>query len=239
MEPYTGNPWSKLYTVIVIALAVRLCIFAILAEDKKKQFFYLVSAALGVAGLYASILLPLFLSEPRSPMRAIVGFWGIPLLLTVYGNCIKCDHWKARGVNAIIGVAAALLVFVNIYNCAEIGVGLYKTNAMDTMRAELMANAIEEYEQESGNVVENVAFHADDAPMYSYPGIHSSYESNRSALNVSWSDIYVLNTVSGRNFQQVDYPDDLYEEQYAGKNWDIWSDEQITFLGDTAYIILY
>lgn len=240
MEAYTGNAWSRLFSVIVIALVIRLCLIALLSNNKNStKLSYLIASLLGFGGFYISLFLPLIVSELWFTQRSMVGFWGIPMLFTVYGNYMKGERRAIRYGDALISVASIVLVFVNIITCIEFCIGLHKTNAMDTMRASLVMDVITEYEHESGTVIENVAFYQDQYPSYAYKGIFCTYENNQSAWSVSWACGDLLKLVSGRSFTETDYPETFFETHYDVDNWDSWCEDQVICEGNTAFIAVY
>ena len=112
-------------------------------------------------------------------------------------------------------------------------------NAMDTMRAQLIEEQIETHEAESGQQIRYLAFHYDSAPLYCYNGIVNSHENNLSAWSASWNPLAIMNLSSGRGYAQREYSDELYREQYADQNWDLFSPEQVFFHEETAYIAIY
>lgn len=199
----------------------------------------LIASLLGFGGFYISLFLPLIVSELWFPQRSMVGFWGIPLLLAVYGNHMKGECRTIRYGDTLISIATIVLVFVNIVTCIKFCIGLHKTNAMDTMRASLVMDVITEYELESGTVVENVAFYQDKYPSYAYEGIFYICENNQSAWSVSWVRVDLLNTVSGRSFAEVDYPETFFETHYDVDNWNSWCEDQVICEGNTAFIAVY
>ena len=59
------------------------------------------------------------------------------------------------------------------------------------------------------------------------------------AYSANWSRREIFPFTVGRRFQIVPFEEDLYEQYFAGKDWDGPSEDQLLFLGDTVYIVLY
>lgn len=142
-------------------------------------------------------------------------------------------------VSKICIAVCTVLLMANIYNCQQFASGLYKTNGFDMMRGKWIYQVIEKYERQTERRVEKVAFIQDDIPTYTYPNVVSNHENNQAAWSASWNCKAILEMASGRNFQEVEYPRELFESWYDVRNWDGPEEEQIFFDGDTAYVVIY
>ena len=243
MVPYTGNKWTGLFAIAVSALVLR-ALIAIWgrAETVGCRVRKTMLVFIAFAGFYTALFLPLVVSELWFPQRSLVGFWAIPLIFAVVGNEGR-EHEKnekvLQFVSKICIAVCTVLLMANIYNCQQFASGLYKTNGFDMMRGKWIYQVIEKYERQTERSVEKVAFIQDDIPTYTYPDVVTNHENNQAAWSASWNTRAILEMASGRKFQEVEYPRELFESRYDVRNWDGPEEEQIFFDDDTAYIVVY
>ena len=107
------------------------------------------------------------------------------------------------------------------------------------MRGEWIVKQIQKYEDDSGNKIEQLAFIQDDVPTYVYPSTVFNHENNQAAWSASWNYMAIVEIVSGRKFQEVNYPREKFTSHYETRNWDNLDEEQVFFEGSTAYIVVY
>lgn len=243
MTPYTKNPASILLVVVALLLGMRVIVRIAYSGDSYGNIAMGCGiAVIGFLGYYMSLFLPLVVSELWFPQRSLVGFWGIPLILAMAGDSVEQNRMRfshMRSDRLLCGLCGALLI-ANVYSCIRFGTDLYRVNAIDRMRGQLIYNEIFNYETASGITIKQVAFFQDDAVIYVYPDVVNSYENNLAAWSASWNYLSILETVSGRRFQQCDYPEALFAEHYDDKtNWDEFSAEQVWFENETAYVVVY
>lgn len=240
MVPYSGNKGSLLFPVVCI-LSFWASTVSVMKAHRSRGVKATQIAAICICtlGFYASIFLPIFFTESWYPQRSVVGFWGIPLLLSLASKEERKRNGNLSIVRMVSVLASSVMIVINLYSCLLFGSDLYRVNAMDTMRAQLIEEQIETYEAESGQQIRYLAFHYDSAPLYCYNGIVNSHENNLSAWSASWNPLAIMNLSSGRGYAQRDYSDELYCEQYADQNWDLFSPEQVFFHEETAYIAIY
>ncbi|GAB2027632.1 hypothetical protein OfM2_15360 [Lactovum odontotermitis] len=139
------------------------------------------------------------------------------------------------------GIIFALCLSVNIFRTWDIAVNSFKTNNLDKLYALDVQRGIENYERKSGNEIKNIAVAHDEAVRYSYDGIKYVYkDTNIKSMVVSWGDVATINYYTNENFTKIDMDDKVFEEQFKGKNWDRFvENEQMFFEGDTLYLCIY
>ena len=119
---------------------------------------------------------------------------------------------------------------------------LYATTVADHERTKFYISKIEEYEEESGKEITQVAFTADTSPTWSYSdyseGSDTTTAPNTSVYYPAWSRDSVLIVGLGREIKQINNIPESVLEIWEGKNWDSL-DEQVVCIGNVAYIILY
>ena len=240
MVPYSGNRGSLLFPVVCI-LSFLASTVSVTKEHRPRSVKATQIAAICICtlGFYASIFLPIFVTESWYPQRSVVGFWSIPLLLSLAAKGERKPNGNLSIVRMVPVLASGVMIVINLYSCLRFGSDLYRVNAMDTMRAQLIEEQIETYEAESGQQIRYLAFHYDSAPLYCYNGIVNSHENNLSAWSAPCNPLAIMNLSSGRSYAQREYSDELYREQYADQNWALYSPEQIIFDKDICYICIF
>ena len=149
---------------------------------------------------------------------------------------------SGKGVLSGINVAAAVLLVV--FLCGQylsfqrVIIDRYKGNEADRLYIETIGQAIREYEQESGTEVTKVAVCQDAYVPDSWVEFTSDRYSRARSLNRTWSDIDSLNYYLGRKFRRAD-DNEAIREQFAGKDWNAFSRDQLVFEGNTLYLCVY
>ena len=147
-----------------------------------------------------------------------------------------------KGVLSGINVAAAVLLVVFLFgqylSFQRVIIDRYKGNEADRLYIETIGQAIREYEQESGTEVTKVAVCQDAHVPDSWVEFTSDRYSRARSLNRTWSDIDSLNYYLGRKFKRAD-DNEAVKEQFAGKDWNAFSREQLVFEGDTLYLCVF
>ena len=242
MISYTQNPVSILFPVLAVILTVRIVRRVACSEYSCwEKIMRLVIIFVGFCGYYMSLFLPLVVSELWFPQRSMVGFWGILLVLAVAGECIDVKTCNAHlGIENLICILASVLLLSNLSSSIRFGTDLYRVNTMDKIRGELIVNAISDYEEESGVKIDKIAFRQDAVYSYTYPGIVNSFENNQAAWSVSWNYLPIIELVSGRDFEQCEYPKEIFDQYYdENVNWNKFELDQIHFINNTAYVMIY
>lgn len=141
------------------------------------------------------------------------------------------------------GVSIILLMFLlcNIWSMQNAAAELRATNAAERHIAEQIVYLIERYETENDIVVENMGFVYDDSVTWHFSGTTQAFaEQGQSAYTVSWNRLPCIYYYTGRWFNNVDVPDGIYDEYFAGKDWDTLDlSEQLVFDANNAYLVVY
>ena len=103
----------------------------------------------------------------------------------------------------------------------------------------IVLNELDNYEKETGKTVTKVAFTSDAYITWGYAGVTGSYDINTRAT--AYSNYYgaMLEWLSGRRFEEVDYAT-VKSDAPQQENWDSFNvSEQVDFVDDTLCIIIY
>ena len=59
-------------------------------------------------------------------------------------------------------------------------------------------------------------------------------------MSRTWSDVLLINYLSGKEYIKVPMDEDVYDMYFRGKSWETFNaDEQLVFDGDTMYWAIY
>lgn len=111
----------------------------------------------------------------------------------------------------------------------------------DTAYAKAIGDCIADYSGKTGDAITHVALAWDEYPTWSYDGIeYVSYDLNTRNILRSWSNVPLINYANHTDYQKAGMDPDVWEDFFAGKNWDFFlPEEQIVFRNHTAYIAIY
>lgn len=226
------NLWPSAITLIIMAISTIIISYFDKPIERIIKYFIIIFIAI------ASCILPIFFMkspsvEPRTSM-AIGAIIGISL---VY---LSSFDTKKRILEKIItGITIGFFVF-NTINTVQIFTAHIATNKVDDNMGISIKYKLEQYEKESGNTVTKVAYYRDLKHRdfnYGYNKKFSSF--TQRAFDNYFCIVEALNYYCNRKFEATKMDEKIYMENFAGKNWDTYSDEQIVFNEDTMYICTY
>ncbi len=112
---------------------------------------------------------------------------------------------------------------------------------LDTAYAKAINNYIADYSEKNGDKITHVALAWDEQVTWSYDGIdYVSYDLNTRNILRSWTNVPLINYTNHTDYQKADMDPDVWEDFFAGKDWDHFlPEEQIVFRNHTAYIAIY
>lgn len=171
--------------------------------------------------------------------RTITPFFIFIFSIYIYllANVEETDYYVKKIINTI------LIVFLVVDFWAVQGIiqNHIATNKIDQEFAYCIVKEIEKYESDTGIQINYIAAENDEIPMWKNRFVeYYSYNVNERAYINEWSDVNVLSYVSGKNYSKVEMDSKIFEENFAGKNWDYYCpEEQLIFDGDTLYWCKY
>lgn len=228
------NLWPSKIIPIFIGVSVIL----ILCSKKKIrgliEYIFLILVA-----VLASILPVFLMKSPGIEPRMVMSAGSIIGISIIYLSYIFNDE-KSKIMQDIIFVITMIFFIFNTINTIQIFSAHIATNKIDANMGITIKYKIEKYENETGNNVTKVAYHRDsmhrDFP-YGYKKKLSSF--TQRAFDNYYCIIEALNYYCNRKFEKTTMDEKIYTDNFFGKNWDTYSDEQIVFEGDTMYICTY
>ena len=229
MKTFNLWPYGILPIIIMISTILSTC-----SKDSTKsvlQYILLVLLALGVC------ILPIFfLQSPSIEPRMAMSIGAIVGISFIYLNTLPLNAFLQK---CIIVATVGFFVF-NSVSTLQIFTAHIATNKIDANIGLTIKYKIEQYEKASGKEVTKVAYYRDarhkDFP-YGYEKKFSSF--SQRALDNYYCIIEALNYFCDRKFEKVDMDVDIYLDNFAGKDWNTYSDEQLVFQEDTLYLCTY
>lgn len=233
-----GDELLPKYTLIIfIAFAIFMYIFI---TYKTVSLINLISYLILILVEYLCIYAP----------HLIAGdVWLAPRTITSLFTFISClcilvvDSLteKQKRLNCVMFLSVSLLMALNFWAVQGIVGNHIATNKVDQEFAYCIYSEIEKYEQKSGMAVTNIATINDKSPMWKNRSInYYSYNINERAYINEWSDVTLVNFVSGKNYNKIDMDHEIYCGHFMGKDWDYYCpDEQLYFEGNTLYWCKY
>ena len=179
--------------------------------------------------------------EHYLPHRTVYGFATIfPLWIIFAIRSIKLNPTIKKAFFPAISSCLLLAnLFVNYHYVQIIYQGMVHTNCVDQENARYYYRQILKYEEETGIVVHKLAWHFDKQYTWTLPGMIGNSALNDRAYSAPWSQREIFPFTVGRRFQIVPFDEDIYNKYFYEKNWDELSTDQILFIDDTVYIVLY
>ena len=222
------NLWPTGITLIFI--------FIILFQEKtnEKLFKYLILVIISIGICIVPVF---FLSSPSMEPRMAMSIGSIIGMTLIYLLSLEQKHKSLEYAVSIIVIG--FFIF-NTINTIQIYSAHIAGNKIDENMGMTIKYRIEEYERESGNTVTSVAYYRDA----NHRDYHLGWDKKLSSFGQRAFDNYyciveALNYFCERKFERVQMDAEIYNEYFAGKDWDAYSDEQIVFDGDTMYLCTY
>ncbi len=227
---YDSKIMLYFFMLFFVILVVSLFIYAF----KKKKYLNAAIAFICVIITYCLVYVPGIITTADGVRPLFVLYTMFFVVSCVVLACIKN--------NRLLTVFSALLIIllsVNIAKTVECEVNLKKMNIMDANWAQAVIADIEDYEKTQGITIENVSICSDMYPNGNYAG--TSYLESALRIGYGRENLFILRSQEKeRHFNIIQTSNEMYDQYFAGKNWDSFSGtEQIVYIEDTVYICCY
>ena len=204
-------------------------LFSLLAQE--------CTVTLGVlAGIFFTVVFDKYL-----PHRITCGFASLLPLWLLFALRRREDGYASR--KAVLPILSACLLLVNLsvnlHFTQVIFRGMVETNRIDQENARYYYHLILDHEKETGTEIRKLAWHNDQEYTWTLPGILGAGNINNRAFSFPWSQREIFPFTVGRRFQIVSFDEEIYQQYFDRKDWDSLSEDQLLFLDDTVYIVLY
>lgn len=169
------------------------------------------------------------------PMGACIGILILNLVLNAQ---------EGYNIKFVYILMVVFLLLLELVGFSKIFVDRQRVTKLDKNRVDIIAQAIEEYEVNSGQEVSHiVVYNSRNLTRPQYKEINSNPMFSESAFSAQWSDTSVLEYYMGRHFFRTDGEIcDDFDEQikvFSSVSKDNFSEEQIRFDGQFMRMYIY
>lgn len=132
-------------------------------------------------------------------------------------------------------------LIVNVISIQKLCVNNIALNKEDEQQIELIEDAIKDYENTTGNKVDELLYGYDRNRTYGYPNIqYTLYDTNVRALTIEWSTLDSINYYTGESYQGHKISDEEYNKIFGAEDFTEFNlNDQLKFDGNTAYLAVY
>ena len=141
--------------------------------------------------------------------------------------------------------SSVLIIFwcVNIFYTTTTMTDYFISNKLDEFTVAQILSRIEEYEEKTGVNVRYIGTEWAQGKQNVYAEFNLSYTGEYygfKTMSRTWSDVLLINYLSGKEYIKVPMDEDVYDMYFRGKSWETFNaDEQLVFDGDTMYWAIY
>ena len=241
-----GNMTRNILLVILVISGLCFLVAWYRSKNINKSTVLLVTGVTLAVSLCSLFYFQFFMKNIWIDARTYTALPGLPSVFVLPALAIL-DKERGRGKTDGLQMAFVFIGVIFLGFCLKDtqtnNMKLYATTVADHERTKFYISKIEEYEEESGKEITQVAFTADTSPTWSYSdyseGSDTTTAPNTSVYYPAWSRDSVLIVGLGREIKQINNIPESVLEIWEGKNWDSLDDEQVVCIGNVAYIILY
>lgn len=225
---------------LLIFLVVLLCILVFLLCKNHYSFRSALLVFLAFIGSYACVFAPhLFSTIVYPAVRTLFSFFSVFSLLCII--ILYIIHRSHKKLPMALTCAVLAFLIINTVKIQQVAAEQFAINLADRYEALQVLNEIENYEKESGNSIDTIAYHSDGNTTKTYPGITNTYlDFGRRADGVSWAVVARINYYSSDSYRQIKMTDEEYSAHFPEKDWNVFdAEEQIVFVDNVMYWAIY
>ncbi len=220
----------------VIAVVALVAALKSLSSVEQRSFFCILIAGLYVLG-YAPHLV-----EGRIDLtpRSNIAIWSVIAVLLIAAVVLqkqKTDQKRPRPAELVV---AGILV-VQVITMQDMAANEQAMNVIDWMEAEEIARVVTQYEEETGNVISQVAVCGDEnMTVYQPLSRYRNSQLGARIMAIDYSNYRLIGAVLHRDLHKVEMPQEVYQTHFSGKNWDELNvEEQVFCENETLYLAVY
>lgn len=229
-----------LFAILIVAICF-IIIYEILSKKENTKgkvidilkILYIIGAV-----LFASIA-PQIMQNTESiwfVARSTYSYASLFGILVLY-LFMNFKNIKNKNKNFVIILSLVLLI-VQFGRFNEIETSRYKTNEMDYEITNKIVSKIQEYENQTGNKITNIALYEDKSMSYAYNGVFTTGDTNIKAYAKDWCIIYILKYYAGMDLIETSQDSEIVEK-FNNQDWKFFDDNQLIFSGNTMHLCKY
>lgn len=229
-----------IFTILLVCIGI-LFIYAIWKQHKSEGSHWKVQNTILIVfviilGYGAVFAVQIFSGNLWLAPRTIVGtFFSITCVVLIIYFLLR-QATCARKI--LLSISCVIIAFFSL-QVQKISSDQLISNKIEQMEVQIILNEINNYEERTGQIVTKIAITSDKYTTWSYPGVICAYDINTRATAYGSYLKYMLEWISGRQFESVSYSEVMGDEAQE-KNWDSLNvGQQIDFVDDMICVIIY
>lgn len=224
------------YLIAIIILSIVLLVSVI----KRKKYFHIFEYFVLILLSFVVPTLPLVVMpvesqyiETRMAMcyGAILGIILLYLVMVMKAN-------KLNGLDKVIYIMTVCIFAINSIYFVRASSENMATGYLDRNIAKTVIQAINEYEETTGNTIKNIGISYDQGSSTYYDGQMELRSTNVRGMVTDWAAIEALEYYSEKYYNIVEVPEEI-DSYFKQFDWKFYSDKQLVFEGDNLYLCLY
>lgn len=226
---------TEFLTLSYVAAVLTWFICLIVRAYKKKEFKKVFVSACAVLFAYCCTYVVCLISTSSS--RGMFTLFSVFFLISSR-ILILCDK---KSIVSFVAILLFAVFSANAFKIVNAELTLKEINDKDVVWANAILDEIDNYEKKSEISVKFITFYDDANCNGNNFNSSTPKYAEGSAVSNSPARKNILNTFSYKNrFAVIPKQDDVFNEHFAGKNWDEFNaEEQLFFDGDTLHICCY
>ena len=234
LETYGLLPKGCLLLILVVTYIIFLLWNILYVKSIKNTLFYIFLIVLSFGCVLAPHFLTTSLWMAQRTIASFLAIVSIPYIIIVTSNN---DCHRLCQIGAFV---LGILMLVNIVKIQSISVNVISKNRIDAEIAYNVQAEIENYQNDTGILVENICVLRDANITWGYKTTnYVVLDTNSKAFAIDWAAVNCINFYNGTNYKKVE-PDLQIKEEIASKNWDSLNlSEQMKFVDNTVYLAVY
>lgn len=226
---------AHMVLIVLILLYIMILVTLIRNHASGGQYLYIILLILSTrVVLYMPHMLA---STVWMAPRSIISYWTIismPCIILLALN-------ENRLCQYINGIMLAIVLITNIINVQMISESVIATNRLDEEIAYMIQKKIDDYQEETGQLVDTIIFRNDNAPCWKYRTVEfQRFELCERIYNVPWGCVEAINYYNNKDYMFILMDDDTFGTLFEKDNWDELNlNEQMIFQGNVLYFVAY
>lgn len=231
---YIKTVWYNFPIIIFLVL-----VFIILIIKNKQYFHILEYFVLIILGCILPII-PLMVipigSQYMEPRMAMI-FGSLAGILLLYLITVM-NAYEKKKIGIVISIITIVLFIMNSSYFIRSSAENLSTGYIDRNIAKSIIYNIKKYEEENNKKIKKIVFGYDASPTYYYDGQIMLRSINGRGLATSFTVVPLIQYYSEKKYE-MNISQEVINEKFSKKNWDVFSEEQLIFDKDTLYFCIY
>ncbi len=222
---------------VIIILTVFVC-FMLISKRRIADAFYFVLLTIAL-NLYPFVIFSVAIGTGAHQRITWPIFAAISMLFMILFYYMDFNGLKEKICFAVLTIFWG----ANIFHTETVINDFFISNKIDTFMVKQILAEIDQYEEESGVKIEYISAVRAENSKNVYAELNLSYDAiffGRKTISQSWSDVYLIDYLSGRDYDKAPMDEDIYDTYFRGRTWETFNaDEQLVFRDNIMYWAIY